>query len=70
MGKKKADKEKDIAKDWNLIGQINNHIHVFGFASAIDNLVAACEDKISQWNERLKKAKKLRKVLGDNYGQN
>ena len=68
MAKKKTG--EDIAKDWSLIGQMNNHIHVFGFASIVDNLIAACEDKLSQWNERLEKAKKLRKTLGDNYGQN
>lgn len=71
MGKQKETPEiDDIAKDWALIGQIHNHIHVYGFASVLDNLVIACDDKVSRWEERLKKAKKLRKTLGDVYGRN
>lgn len=63
-------KQDDIAKDWSLINQINQHVHIYGFASLIDNLIVGCEDKIAQWEERLKKAKRLRKTLGDNYGRN
>lgn len=70
MTENKQTEKKDIARDWNLIKELDSHIHVFGFASVIDNLVAACEDKINLWRQRLEKAKKLRKTLGDNYGRN
>ncbi len=68
--KKKLNESDDITRDYGLMGQISAHIHVYGFASAVDNLVAACEDNMDKWKERLEKAKKLRKVLGNNYGRN
>ncbi len=68
MAKKKT--EDEICRDYSLMSSINNHIHVYGFASAVDNLVAACEDKVVRWKERVVKAKKLRKTLGSNWGRN
>ena len=67
---KNTSKQDDIARDYSLMLQITTHAHTFGFASVIDNVVAACEDKLIQWNQRLDKAKKLRKVLGNDYGRN
>lgn len=67
---KKKTEQDDIVRDHSLMLQINNHIHIYGFASAVDNLVAACEDKLIQWTERLEKARKLRKALGNNWGRN
>lgn len=68
--KKPQDQDDDIARDHSLMSQINGHTHVFGFTSMFDNIVAACEDKVSQWQERLEKAKKIRKSLGDSFGKN
>jgi len=77
MAKKKTIPKKtstlnndDIPHDYSLMNNLQNHMQVYGFASAIDNVVAACEDKLIQWNQRLAKAKKLRKTLGENYGRN
>ncbi len=71
MAKKKVTKPKDeITRDHSLMHAINGHIQVYGFVSAVDNLVAACEDKVIRWQERLGKAKKLRKTLGSNWGRN
>ena len=68
--KKKTDEPDDIVRDHGLMSQINTHITVYGFTSAVDNLVAACEDKVDKWKERLEKAKKLRKSLGSDWGRN
>lgn len=68
--KKKLNEPEDIARDHSLMRQISVHIGVYGFTSAVDNLVAACEDNVDRWNERLEKAKKLRKSLGSNWGRN
>ncbi len=68
--KRKTPKRDDIALDWSLVRVMQNHMHVFGFASVVDNLIATCDDKLEQWEQRREKAKKLRKALGDNYGRN
>lgn len=66
----KSTKQSNITRDYSLMSNMRNHIRVYGFASVVDNIVATCEDGLVQWNERLVKAKKLRKVLGGNYGRN
>ena len=70
MAKAKKPDKDDITRDYSLMNSINNHIHVFGFASAVDNLFAACEDKVARWNQRLAKAKKIRDIHGKPTGRN
>ena len=65
-----AKEDKDIAKDQNLMNQMNSHMQVFGYTSVVDNIIATCEDNIIKWQQRLKKSKKLRASLGDNWGRN
>ena len=67
--KKKSD-EPEITRDYSLMNQIRVHIGVYGFTSAVDNLVTTCEDNVDRWKERLEKAKKLRKSLGSDWGRN
>ena len=68
--KKKSYEVDDIVRDHSLMSQTKIHMDVYGFASAVDNLVVTCEDNIEKWQERLKKAEKMRKSLGDNWGRN
>lgn len=68
--KKKLDESDDITRDYSLMNQTSIHIGVYGFTSAVDNLIATCEDNVDRWKDRLEKAKKLRKSLGSNWGRN
>ena len=68
--KKKTDELDDVVRDHSLMNQTKIHIDVYGFASAVDNLVVTCEDNMDKWKERLEKAKSLRKSLGSNWGRN
>ena len=70
MSKEKKKLLADVVRDHSLMNQTKIHIDVYGFASAVDNLVVTCEDNMDKWKERLEKAKRLRKSLGSNWGRN
>ena len=68
--KKEKVEQDDIVRDHSLMNQTKIHMDIYGFVSAVDNLVVTCEDNIKKWEERLKKARRMRKSLGDNWGSN